>query len=208
LTEDESGGRLHLFHRDGNGRRIPACDPSDPESSAGPTAAATPNVVPRDGRRWLRAALLVVVSALLGTLGGRFGAPRLAAETVHVARVAAPRPRDGAIVNAREIIISDAAGIPRMRLGALPDGAPLISMTDGKSTIELGTAAELGAVVRLHGGKSSIELVAPTGEPPSVTASADEGVLVQMPSNVARFLPSDLWPREEEPPPHANAATD
>ena len=76
---------------------------------------------------------------------------------------------------------------------------PLISMTDGKSTIELGTAADVGPVVRLTGGRSSIELVAPPNEPPSVSASADGKVLFQMPSNVARYLPPDLWPEDDRP---------
>jgi hypothetical protein len=34
LTEDASGGRLHLFQCDGTGRRIPAGDPADPENGA------------------------------------------------------------------------------------------------------------------------------------------------------------------------------
>jgi hypothetical protein len=194
LAEDASGGRLHLFQRDGRGRRIPACDPADPEPSAEVTTPPQVDVVRRDRTatpRWLSASLLVILGAVSGTLGGRLVAPRLLAETPALA----PQGRQSeSIVNAREVVLSDPAGIPRMRLGALPDGTPLIWMTDGKSTIEVGTASGVGAVVRLNGGTSSIELVAPPGEPPSLSASADDEVLFQAPSYVARFLPPDLWP--------------
>jgi len=195
LAEDEGGGRLHLFQRDAAGRRLPACDPADPEASDVLTVHAETTAPPpkagRHDRRWLRAALLVVLSASAGAVGGRFATvlppPPL------VARPSPPR-RIESLVSAREIELSDPAGIPRVRLSALPDGTPLLWMTDGSNTVEVGAMSDVGAVVRLKGATSSVELVAPPRDPPSVSASANDQVLFQAPSNVARFLPQDLWP--------------
>jgi hypothetical protein len=76
LTEDASGGRLHLFQCDGTGRRIPAGDPADPANGAdvtGPKRSVPAPGLPdqRTGSRWLHAALHVVLSAAVRTLGGR-----------------------------------------------------------------------------------------------------------------------------------------
>jgi hypothetical protein len=117
LTEDASGGRLHLFQCDGTGRRIPAGDPADPENGAAvsrPKPPVPPPSVParRSRSRWLRAALLVVLSAAIGTLVGGPGTPRSVARTAeHV-----PAPR--------KLVLSD-AGTPRARPSALRDGTPL-----------------------------------------------------------------------------------
>ena len=97
-------------------------------------------------------------------------------------------------MSARELVLTDPAGIPRMRLSALPDGTPLIWMTDGSNTIEIGSMTDVGAVVRLNGGKSSIALVAPPADLPSVSSVYENEVLFQAPSNVARLLPQDLFP--------------
>lgn len=83
LTEDASGGRLHLFQCDGTGRRIPAGDPADPGNGAdvtGPKRSVPPPGVAdqRTGSRWLHAALQVVMSAAVRTLSGRPGTPRSA----------------------------------------------------------------------------------------------------------------------------------
>jgi hypothetical protein len=189
LTEDGSGGRLHLFQRDGTGRRIPAGDPMDPANGAD---VRRPEPAPPRGLRAVHAGL-VLLSAVLGTVGGRF------ATSPTVVQTPAPAPEVGAVVHAREIVLSDLAGTPRVRLGALPDGTPLLWMTDGTSTVELGALSGVGAVLRLTGGRSSVALVAPPKDPPSVSASVDDEVLFQAPSHVARFLPQDLWP-ETAPP--------
>lgn len=196
LTEDASGGRLHLFQRDGTGRRIPAGDPADPENGADvtrPKPSVPPPGVPsqRRGSRWLHAALLVVLSAAVGTLGGRSGTPRSAARTAEP--VPAPREPES-VVKAREIVLSDPAGTPRVRLSVLPDGTPLLWMTDGSTTVEIGAMSDVGSVIRLNGGRSSIALVAAPHDPPSLSASLDDEVLFQAPSRVARFLPQDLRP--------------
>jgi hypothetical protein len=197
LTEDGSGGRLHLFQRDGRGRRIPGSDPGDPEASAALTAAPKPEAaVPpapaerASRRRGAATALTLLLSALLGVLGGRLGTAPSSAETSSATR------QGGSTVHAQEIILSDTTGTPRMRLGALPDGTPLLWMSDAtrQSTLEIGVSPDVGAVVRLNGGKSSIALVAPPGEPPSLSASVGGEVLFQAPSNVVRYLPSNLWP--------------
>jgi hypothetical protein len=69
-------------------------------------------------------------------------------------------------------------------------------MTDpsGKHTIELGVLTDTGAVLRMNGGESSIALVAPPRDPPSVSATLGDDVVFQAPSNVARLLPPDIWP--------------
>ena len=188
LTEDASGGRLHLFQRDGTGRRIPAGDPADPANGAD---TRRPGAAP-PRRRWLPAALLVLVSASIGSVSTRLGTAHPVAQP---APVAAP-PRDADVVNAREIVLWDSAGSPRIRLGAQSDGTPLLWMTDGTNTVEVGAISDVGAIVRLNGGRSSVALVAPPKDPPSVSASVGDEVLFQAPSHVARFLPPDLWPDE------------
>src|SRR5207302_1014783 len=75
LAEDPSGGRIHLFQRDGEGRRIPACDPGDPDAAGGPLAprraeASRAAHERRAGRR-LATAVLVFVATVAGTLTGR-----------------------------------------------------------------------------------------------------------------------------------------
>ena len=126
LTEDASGGRLHLFQCDGTGRRIPAGDPADPENGADVTRRkppVPPPVVPRRrrGSRWLRVALLVILSAAIGTLGGRPGTPRSVARTTEP--VPAP-PEPESVVRAREIALSDHAGAPRAHPSALSSACP------------------------------------------------------------------------------------
>jgi len=50
--------------------------------------------------------------------------------------------------------------------------------------------------VRLGGGRSSIVLNAPPGEPPSLGLYDRKELVFQAPSNVARFIPpDDLWRR-------------
>jgi hypothetical protein len=189
LTEDASGGRLHLFQRDGTGRRIPAGDPIDPANGAD-TRRPTEHPPAPARRRWLPAALLVLVSASIGSVSTRLGT----AQPVVQPAPAAATPRDADVVNAREIVLWDSTGSPRIRLGAQSDGTPLLWMTDGTNTVEVGAMSDVGAIVRLNGGRSSVALVAPPKDPPSVSASVGDQVLFQAPSHVARFLPQDLWP--------------
>ena len=188
LAQEGGGGRLRLFRRDGGDCEIPPSDVGDPDASSAVTTRGDAEPPPPGRRpwdhgragRWLRTALLVLVSASAGAVGGRLAEP------------AAPR-RIEALLRAREIELSDPAGVPRVRLAARPDGTPLLWMTDGGNTVEVGAISDVGAVIRLKGARSSVELVAPPREPPSVSASADDRVLFQAPANVARFLPADLW---------------
>jgi hypothetical protein len=193
LTEDGSGGRLHLFQRDGSGRRIPASDPGDPEASAAPAAVPRAQpvvpVVPAEPTSWRRGvatALMLVMSALLGVVGGRLGTPSSSADALPV----------GPTLHAQDVILSDPSGTPRVRLGVAADGTPLLWMRDPtrESMLEIGISPDLGAIVRVTGGKSSVALVAPPRELPSVSASYGGELLFQAPSNVVRYLPSDLWP--------------
>ncbi len=96
----------------------------------------------------------------------------------------------------QELTLADAQGNVRGRLSVLPDGTPLLWMTDGRgtTTAELSVVPGTGAVLRLIGGDSTITLVAPPNQPPSVGAYQGDVVLFQAPANVARFLPPDPWP--------------
>jgi hypothetical protein len=196
LTEDPSGGRLHLFQRDGEGRRIPACDPGDPDAAGGPLApqraeASPPAHEGHAGRR-LATAVLVFVATVAGTLTGRLAPlPRLDGTPGAPAVV-----RTGPVLQAEELLLADRSGTTRARLSVLSDGTPLLWMTDpsGKHTIELGVLTDTGAVLRLNGGESSIALVSPPHDPPSVSATLGDDVVFQAPSNVARLLPPDIWP--------------
>src|SRR5439155_19822045 len=85
LAEDPSGGRIHLFQRDGTGRRIPACDPGDPDAVGGGVAAPAgerpagreePPVAGPKLRRRLSTAVLVFVATLAGAMSGRLTPPQ------------------------------------------------------------------------------------------------------------------------------------
>jgi hypothetical protein len=59
-------------------------------------------------------------------------------------RVPAPRKQES-MVRAREIVLSDHAGTPRVRPSALPEGTPVPWMTDGSNTeVRDGDAAPVG----------------------------------------------------------------
>src|SRR5436853_1562620 len=173
LAEDPSGGRLHLFQRDGEGRRIPACDPGDPDAAGGPLAPRRGDA-PRAARerragRRLATAVLVFVATVAGTVTGRLApAPRPDPTPAAPAVV-----RMGPVLQAEELLLADRSGTTRARLSVLADGTPLLWMTDpsGKHTSELGVLTDTGAVLRLNGGESSIALVAPPRDPPSVSAT-------------------------------------
>jgi hypothetical protein len=143
-------------------------------------------------RRGLVAAVVAAVALGAGAVGARLAAPTPAPAASPPARVAIAGP----VIRAEELLLTDAAGTTRARLAVLPDGTPLLWMSDpaAKSTVELSVVPETGAVLRLGGGRSSIALVAPPHDLPSVGAYDGKDVLFQAPSNVARFLPSDLWP--------------
>lgn len=195
VAEDPSGGRVHLFQRDGQGRRIPAGDPGDPDAAGGPLpkepAPASPVRV--TARRRLSPAVLVFLATLAGAMSARLTPP-----SHPESPAAAPPPpvRMGPVLQAEELLLSDHGGTPRARLSVLSDGTPLLWMTDptGANTVELGVLADTGAVLRLRGRDSSIALVAPPHDPPSVNATLGDDVLFQAPSNVARLLPPDIWP--------------
>jgi hypothetical protein len=201
LAEDPSGGRLHLFQRDGTGRRIPACDPGDPDA-AGSDVAMPVSTRPakREGlaatrptlRRRLSTALLVFLATLAGVASGRFAPP----PAVPSVPASTPPPSRGSVLEGEELVLSDRAGTPRMRLSVLSDGTPLLLMTDstGRNAVELGVPSDTGAILRLKGIESSIALVAPPHDTPTVSAALRDDVLFQAPSNVARLLPADIWP--------------
>src|SRR5262249_42232128 len=127
LAEDPGGGRLHLFQRAGQGRRIPACDPGDPDAAGGALVPAReqrpqpPPVPARAGRaRRLSVALVTFVAAFAGTLGGRLAPLEPGAPVV-----APPAPvRMGPVLQAEGLLLSDRGGPPRARPSAPSHGTP------------------------------------------------------------------------------------
>jgi hypothetical protein len=201
VTEDAGGGHLILFDRAGRLRELPpvavvdagadaTADPPPP-----PVAALAERVRRLERRRLVSTVLTVLLGALLGGLGMRF-APLLHAPLAP-APLSATAPAAGAVLHAEEIVLTDRHGEMRARLGVLPDGTPLLWMTDpeSRSTVEMGALTGAGAVLRLSGGgRSSIALDAPPADPPSLGAYDGNEIVFQAPSQVARFLPPDLWP--------------
>jgi hypothetical protein len=201
LGEDESGGLFHVAERRGL-RDVPALPIGPPRRSAEPDprlaamAARVARLERAAGRRRVgrRVGLLavVVVAALVGVAGSRFVQPVPAAappEPVAAAHL-------GPVVHAEELILEDRTGAMRARLAVLPDGTPLLWMSDprGQSTAQMTVLADSGAFFRLGAGPSSIVLSAPPNDPPSLGAFKGDDVLFQAPSHVARFMPPDLWP--------------
>ena len=139
-----------------------------------------------------------VAAVLLGALVGATGARLLPSLPDATPRPVPPplAPASVPVVHAEEIILTDRHGEMRARLGVLPDGTPLLWMSDpeSRSTVEMGALSGAGAVLRLSGGRSSIALDAPPADLPSVGAYDGNEILFQAPSHVARFLPRDVTP--------------
>ena len=200
LTLDERTGRgdLYLFDREGHSHDVPALrfDEGDPLPEPDPRVERLATRLARleraRARRWVAAAVLLLLGALGGVLGDQLASPR----TTPAPPVEVITPATGRIVRAEEIALTDAHGTTRARLAVLPDGTPLLWMADpqNKTTAQLSLLAETGATLRLSGGKSSIVLTSPPHDLPSVGAYDGADILFQAPSNVARFLPPDGVP--------------
>jgi hypothetical protein len=202
LGEDEGGGLFHVVERRGLRDDVPVL-PIERPRNAGPypqlaAMAARLARLERAARRrrvGLRAVVLAVVlaAALAGVAGRRFVRPVPAAAPPEPVAAA---PHIGPVVHAEEIVLEDRTGAMRARLSVLPDGTPLLWMSDpgGESTAEITVLAGSGAFFRLGAGPSSIVLSAPPNDPPSLGAFKGDDVLFQAPSHVARFMPPDLWP--------------
>jgi hypothetical protein len=145
------------------------------------------------GRRRGGLVAVLAAAALIGVAGSRFVRPVPAAAPPEPVAAA---PQTGPVVHAEELILEDRTGAVRARLAVMPDGTPLLWMSDprGESTAEMTVLAGSGAFFRLGGGSSSIVLSAPPNDPPSLGAFKGDDVLFQAPSHVARFMPPDLWP--------------
>jgi hypothetical protein len=199
LRGDDPGGAVRGAGGDPAG--VPVLPLGGPAAAADRTAERDPRIAAvlarvarlerRRGRRLLRTAAMLVLAALAGGVAGRLAVP---APVPVPERASAPRL--GPALHAQELTLSDPEGNVRARLSVLGDGTPLLWMTDPRatSTVELAVVPDTGAVLRLTGGDSSITLVAPPNQPPSVGAYQGDVVLFQAPSHVARFLPPDLWP--------------
>src|SRR5262249_12721390 len=146
------------------------------------------------GRR-VSAVAAVLLGALVGATGARL-LPSLPDATPRPVPAPALAPASVPVVHAEEIILTDRHAERRARRGVLPDGTPLLWMSDpeSRSTVEMGALSGAGAVLRLSGGRSSIALDAPPGDLPSLGAYDGNEILFQAPSHVARFLPRDVAP--------------
>ena len=197
LGEDERGGLFHLAEPRGL-RDVPIL-PIEPPRSAVPDpqlaamAARVARLERAAGRRRVGLLAVLVVAALVGVAGSRFVRPVPAAAPPEPV---VAMPQGGSVVHAEELILEDRTGVMRARLSVLPDGTPLLWMSDprGESTAEMTVLADSGALFRLGAGSSSIVLSAPPNDPPSLGAFKGDDVLFQAPSHVARFMPPDLWP--------------
>jgi len=145
--------------------------------------------------RSISAVAAVLLGALLGATGARL-LPTLSDATPRPVLSPPLAPASVPVVHAEEIILTDRHGEMRARLGVLPDGTPLLWMSDpeSRSTVEMGALSGAGAVLRLSGGRSSIALDAPPADLPSLGAYDGNEILFQAPSHVARFLPRDVTP--------------
>ena len=197
LLGEDASGRLRLVDVDGRSRGVPVL-PLGKEAPAEPDPRVTAMAerlarLEQSGARRRGATLAAVALALLaGAVGSRLVAPTPRPPAPE--RVAAPPM--GPIVHAEELVLTDRKGVVRVRLGLLPDGTPLLRMTDpqDRSAVELSVLPDAGPLVRLSGGRSSIVLNAPPTEPPSLGLYDRKELVFQAPSNVARFIPpDDLW---------------
>ncbi|HLY37908.1 MAG TPA: hypothetical protein VKU61_07720 [Candidatus Binatia bacterium] len=173
------------------GETEPAPTPAPPDRTVEQLTARMVRLERARRRHWVSAAALVLLGALAGSAASRLSPPAIPAPAVAAPTVAPA----GAVVQAEEVVLTDRAGTVRARLGVLPDGTPLLWMSDpdGVSTIELSAVPRAGSVLRLSGGRSSITLAAPPNDLPSLGAYDADDVLFQAPSHVARFLPPDSW---------------
>jgi len=201
LLGEDTSGRLRLVDVDGRSRGVPILPLGQVEPAGEPDPHIT-EMADRLARLERRGALgrgaavaVVLLAVVAGALGGRTYRPLPAPPP---AERAAAAPAMGPIVHAEEVILTDRKGVMRVRLALLPDGTPFLRMTDpqDRSAVELSVLPDSGAVVRLGGGRSSIVLNAPPGEPPSLGLYDRKELVFQAPSNVARFIPpDDLWRR-------------
>jgi hypothetical protein len=203
LLGEDATGRLRLVDVDGRARGVPVLPLEPAAPSAEPDIRVTALAdrlaqLERRGPRRAAGAALVLAAALAGALGGRL-APELgrpAAPVPAPAPAPVPAPVAGPVLHAEELVLTDHKGVPRARFGILPDGTPLLRMTDptDRGAVELSVLPESGALLRLSGGRSSIALEAPPNDPPSLGLYDRKQLVFQAPSNVARFLPPDeLW---------------
>jgi len=99
-------------------------------------------------------------------------------------------------VDTREVVLRDAAGSVRARLGTLEDGAPYVYLVSPDGTGEIELSASPGPSVQLRlasgGGDAVVLATAPRGGPSLGLWHGDTPVLLA-PGNVARF-PSSRTP--------------
>jgi hypothetical protein len=147
----------------------------------------------RDGSRYLRAAVPLLVLAVAALLAAGYGAlttpsPEVVLEHEVVegtATVGAART-----VEAEEFVLRGRDGNVQARLGLLPDGSPFLQLTGaGQSTAELSVLPSQGPVLKLSDGKALVSMRA-KGDGSSEITLHSEG---QEP-RAALFLEADGTP--------------
>ena len=200
-------------HTNGNGPVAAVVTPLDPPAAAKPEPRADaplnghvvllkepisdtppPKAAPqRDGSRYLRAAVPLLVLAVAALLAAGYGAlttpsPEVVLEHEVVegtATVGAART-----VEAEEFVLRGRDGNVQARLGLLPDGSPFLQLTGaGQSTAELSVLPSQGPVLKLSDGKALVSMRA-KGDGSSEITLHSEG---QEP-RAALFLEADGTP--------------
>ena len=157
-----------------------------------PLDAAPAARPPRRRRRYLRAAvpLLVLAAAGLGAAGySALTTP--SPEVVLERRVGAAPASDSRSIEAEEFVLRGRDGNVSARLGLLPDGSPFLQLTGagGQSTAELSVLPSQGPVLKLSDGKALVSMRA-KGDGSSEITLHSEG---QEP-RAAMFLEADGTP--------------
>ena len=159
-----------------------------------PLRATAPLAAPRRGRRrWLRAAVPLLVLAVAALLAAGYGAlttPR--PEVVVLEREVGGAAAAGAsrTVEAEEFVLRGRDGNVQARLGLLPDGSPFLRLTGaGQSTVELSVLPGQGPALKLSDGKALVSMRA-KGDGTSEITLHSEG---QEP-RAAMFLEADGTP--------------
>lgn len=155
-----------------------------------PAAPARPH---RRGRRYLRAAVPLLVLAVAGLGAAGYSALTTPAPSPALERDAAATSgaRDAHSLEAEEFVLRAPNGDVHARLGLLPDGSPFLQLTGsgGESSAELSVLPSQGPVLKLSDGKALVSMRA-KGDGSSEITLHSEG---QEP-RAALFLESDGSP--------------
>ena len=157
-----------------------------------PRRESAPKAPRRSRRRYLRAAVPLLVLAVAALLAAGYGALTTPSPEVVLEReVGGATAAGGArTVEAEEFVLRGRDGNVQARLGLLPDGSPYLQLTGaGQSTAELSVLPSQGPVLKLSDGKALVSMRA-KGDGSSEITLHSEG---QEP-RAAMFLEADGTP--------------